>query len=105
MNSIQSGFEQILNGKNKEFNYSFFMDASFSEIQNGEKKSNVKIEIEDGSIISTQDGLQQRVKVGSISSELEYEEYGNDEKIEEEYTLKNLDIISDNQRIYLLLEE
>lgn len=96
---IQTWIQKTVEWKNDDVNYSFFVKWNVEIIDNWDVVDSWKIDIIDGKILSTHKGLQQRVQLWSVDVNV------NSKNNEENYSLKNLDLVSNNEKVYFFLEE
>lgn len=93
---IESGIKKTVGVENNDINYSFYVKWNVEVIDNWDTTESGNFDIKEWKILSTHNGLQQRLQLWSVDVNI------NEEK---KYSIKNLDIISKNERIYFFLEE
>lgn len=106
MTTLTNGYKNIfaiLKGESKDINYEFFLEWNFEEIKWWNVQNSWEINISDGTIISTDWGLKQRLKLWEVNWNINLEHYRWTEK--KEFLIKNFDILSSNEKLYFFIEE
>jgi hypothetical protein len=84
--------------KKDDINFLFGLTADITVKKDGKTTDRTDIKIENGGILSRSDGLQQRIKLGKI-------ELTSSGKTSENFSLKDLDVVSDNEKVYSFVGE